>query len=325
VPTPSRALVTGGAGFIGSHVSDALLAAGYEVVIVDDLSTGKRENVPAAAQFEHLDIASAQAATLIRDGRFDVICHLAAQIDVRLSVADPVADATRNILGTLSLLEAARHASHRPRVVFSSTGGAVYGDFVDPPSVEDQPKDPESPYGVAKLSIEFYLGYYARVHGLDAVVLRYSNVYGPRQNPEGEAGVVSIFCQRLLQSCPLTVFGTGEQTRDYVFVADVAAANVLGAKARLPAARRLDDRAFNIGTAVPTSVLQLASSLQRAAGSALPVELAPPRPGEQQRSFVAIEKAARMLGWMPAVRLDRGLAETYQWFRQRHEGRGVAE
>jgi UDP-glucose 4-epimerase len=325
VPTPPRALVTGGAGFIGSHVSDALLAAGYEVVIVDDLSTGKLENVPGGARFERVDIGSTQAATLVRDGRFDVICHLAAQIDVRLSVADPMADATRNILGTLNLLEAARHASPRPRVVFSSTGGAVYGDFVDPPSVEDQAKDPESPYGVAKLSIEFYLAYYSRVHALDAVVLRYSNVYGPRQNPEGEAGVVSVFCQRLLQSRPLTVFGTGEQTRDYVFVADVAAANVLAAKASLPAARRLDDRAFNIGTAVPTSVLQLASSLQRAAGSAVPVELAPPRPGEQQRSFVAIGKAARLLGWAPAVCLDRGLAQTYQWFRQRHEGRRVAD
>jgi UDP-glucose 4-epimerase len=325
VPTPSRALVTGGAGFIGSHVSDALLATGYEVVIVDDLSTGRRENVPGAARLEHLDIASPQAAALVRDGRFDVICHLAAQIDVRLSVADPVADATRNILGTLNLLEAARHASPRPRVVFSSTGGAVYGDFVDPPSVEDQPKDPESPYGVAKLSTEFYLAYYARVHGLDTVVLRYSNVYGPRQNPEGEAGVVSIFCQRLLASRPLTIFGTGEQTRDYVFVADVAAANVLGARATLPAARRLDDRAFNIGTAVPTSVLQLASSLQRAAGSVLPVEFTPPRPGEQQRSFVAIQKAARLLGWTPAVCLERGLADTYQWFRQRREGRRIAD
>ena len=319
MPNTPRALVTGGAGFIGSHVSDALIAAGYDVVILDDLSTGRRENVPSAARLENFDVCSAQATALVRDGRFDVICHLAAQIDVRSSVADPVADATRNILGSLNLLEAARHAARPPRVVFSSTGGAVYGDFVAPPSTEDQPKDPESPYGVAKLSVEYYLAYYARVHGLDTVVLRYSNVYGPRQNPEGEAGVVSIFCQRLLSSRPLTVFGTGEQTRDYVFVGDVAAANVAGAMAKLPAMRRLDDRAFNIGTAIPTSVLQLAASLQRAAGSRLQVEFAPSRPGEQQRSFVAIEKASRALAWAPRLQLEQGLLQTYNWFRARYE------
>jgi UDP-glucose 4-epimerase len=324
VPISPRALVTGGAGFIGSHVSDALLAAGYDVVIADDLSTGRRENLPASAQFEPIDVGSAAAGKLIRDGRFDVICHLAAQIDVRLSVADPVADATGNILAALNLLEAVRHSAHRTRVVFSSTGGAVYGDFVAPPSVEDQPKDPESPYGVAKLSIEYYLGYYARVHGLDAVSLRYSNVYGPRQNPEGEAGVVSIFCQRMLADRPLTLFGTGEQTRDYVFVGDVAAANVLAARAVLPRAGRLDDRAFNIGTSVPTSVLKLAAALQNAAGSTLPLEFAPPRPGEQQRSFVNIEKAARVLGWTPKMSLDDGLAETYRWFHERHEALRVA-
>jgi UDP-glucose 4-epimerase len=298
-------------------VADALMAAGYDLVIVDDLSTGRRENVPAGARLEQMEISTRPAAALVRDGGFEVICHLAAQIDVRLSVANPVADATRNILATLNLLEAARHAPRPPRIVFSSTGGAVYGDFVTPPSVEDQPKDPESPYGVAKLSIEYYLGYYARVHGLDTVALRYSNVYGPRQNPEGEAGVVAIFCQRLLAARPLTVYGNGEQTRDYVFVGDVAAANVLAARADLPKPGRLDDRAFNIGTAIPTSVLRLAALLQTAAGSALPVELAPPRAGEQQRSFVNIDKAARALAWKPNVALDRGLAETYRWFRTR--------
>ena len=314
-----RALITGGAGFIGSHVSDAFIAAGYDVTVLDNLSSGRMENLPAGARFERLDIGSSEASRLVREGRFDVLCHLAAQIDVRVSVSDPVEDATRNILGSLNLLEAVRIAEHRPRVVFSSTGGAVYGDFVAPPSVEEQPKDPESPYGIAKLSVEYYLAYYARVHGLDTVVLRYSNVYGPRQNPDGEAGVVSIFCQRLLAKRPLTVFGTGEQTRDYVYVGDVAAANVLAAKVSPPLAGRLDERAFNIGTGVPTSVLVLAKSLQRAAGSDEPVQLSAARAGELQRSFVGIEKAAHVLGWAPRMKLEAGLAETFRWFKQRSQ------
>ena len=287
--------------------------------MLDDLSRGNRENIPAAAEFRHLDIQSPESATLVRDGQFDLLCHLAAQIDVRLSVSDPVADATRNILGTLRLLEAVRHAKKRPRVVFSSTGGAIYGDFLDPPSAEDQPKDPESPYGIAKLSVEYYLSYYARLHGVETAVLRYANVYGPRQDPHGEAGVVAIFCQRLLDERPLTVFGTGEQTRDYVYVADVAAANVLAARAPLPPAGRLDARAFNVGTGIPTSVVALAASLQRAAGTSLPVEHAPPRPGEQQRSFINIGKAGARLRWSPAVPLDDGVSKTYAWFKQRHE------
>lgn len=284
------------------------------MVVVDDLSRGKRANVPASARFEHLDIRSPQAAVLVREGRFDVMFMLAAQMDVRLSVSDPMTDASKNILGTLNLLEAARHAPQRPRVIFSSTGGAIYGDASTPPSPEESAKDPESPYGISKLSVEYYLAYYARTHGLDTVVLRYANVYGPRQDPHGEAGVVAIFCQRLLDRRPLTVFGDGGQTRDYVFVTDVAAANVLAATARLPDVRRLDDRAFNIGTGVETSVLTLAESLQRAARVSVPVEFAPKRDGEQQRSSVKIAKAERFLGWKPTVTLDQGLARTYAWF-----------
>ena len=318
MPT-TRALVTGGAGFIGSHVADALLVAGYDVTVLDDLSRGKRENVPAAARIHQLDILSPEAATLVREGGFDVLCHLAAQIDVRRSVSNPAADATQNILGTLNLLEGARHATTRPRIVFSSTGGAIYGDFVEPPSIEEQQKDPESPYGIAKLSVEYYLAYYARVHGLETVVLRYANVYGPRQDPHGEAGVVAIFCQRLLSRRPLTVFGTGEQTRDYVFVGDVADANVLASRAAIPAAGRLDDRAFNVGTGVASSVLTLAASLQRAARTRLPVEFAPPRPGEQRRSFVSIRKAAAALGWTPKVSLSDGLSATWEWFEKRYK------
>ena len=203
-----RALVSGGAGFIGSHVADRLLAEGYAVEILDNLSSGRRENIPRGAVFHEADIGSADAAQVVRDGRFDVLCHLAAQIDVRKSVLDPAADARINILGTLNLLEAVRASGHPTRVVFSSTGGAIYGDFVPVPSVEDMPKDPESPYGIAKLSVELYMGYYARVHGLDTVALRYSNVYGPRQDPHGEAGVVAIFCNRILKHQPLTVAGS---------------------------------------------------------------------------------------------------------------------
>jgi UDP-glucose 4-epimerase len=284
------------------------------VVVLDDLSRGKRSNVPALARFEHLDIRSPQAAVLVREGRFDSMYMLAAQMDVRLSVADPMTDASKNIIGTLNLLEAARHAPHRPRVIFSSTGGAIYGDASAPPSPEESAKNPESPYGISKLSVEYYLAYYARTHGLETVALRYANVYGPRQDPHGEAGVVAIFCQRLLDRRALTVFGTGGQTRDYVFVTDVAAANVLAATATLPDAGRLDDRAFNIGTGIETSVLALAESLQRAARVNVPVEFAPKRDGEQQRSSVKIEKAERCLGWKPMVQLDAGLARTYAWF-----------
>ncbi|NUQ13400.1 MAG: GDP-mannose 4,6-dehydratase [Gemmatimonadaceae bacterium] len=315
-----RALVTGGAGFIGSHVADRLLEHGYEVEIIDDLSSGRRENVPEGACFHHADIASPDAARLVREGRFDVLCHLAAQIDVRKSVNDPAADARINILGTLNLLEAIRAGGHGTRVVFSSTGGAIYGDFVPIPSVEDMPKDPESPYGIAKLAVELYLAYYGRVHGLETVALRYSNVYGPRQDPHGEAGVVAIFCNRLLKGEPLTVYGDGRQTRDYVFAGDVARANVAAASVSLPAARQVDVRAYNIGTGLETSVLDLAATLQRAAGTSVPVDHTTPRAGELPRSAVDNSKAERELGWRPEMALEDGLRMTYDYFARRARG-----
>ncbi len=315
-----RALVSGGAGFIGSHVADRLLAEGYAVEILDNLSSGRRENIPRGAVFHEADIGSADAAQVVRDGRFDVLCHLAAQIDVRKSVLDPAADARINILGTLNLLEAVRASGHPTRVVFSSTGGAIYGDFVPVPSVEDMPKDPESPYGIAKLSVELYMGYYARVHGLDTVALRYSNVYGPRQDPHGEAGVVAIFCNRILKHQPLTVFGDGRQTRDYVYAGDVARANAAAATVTLPPARQVDVRAFNIGTGRETSVLELASTLTKASGSTVPVEHAEARPGELPRSAVSNGKAVEVLGWRPEVNLEDGLRMTYEYFANRARG-----
>ena len=316
--TAQRALVTGGAGFIGSHVADALLGDGFAVTVLDNLSSGRRENVPAGATFIQADVTSPETTAIVRDGRFAVIAHLAAQIDVRRSVTDPVFDAGINVLGTLRILEAVRASGFPTRVVFASTGGALYGDFVTPPNREDAPKDPESPYGIAKLSSEYYLAYYARLHGLQTVVLRYANVYGPRQDPHGEAGVVAIFCSRLLDGRPATVFGDGLQTRDYVFVKDVARANLAAMRVALPPAGRLDARAFNVGTGLETSVLQLATALGQAAGRPLAVEHAPARPGEQLRSSVVIDKAGSGLGWRPQVTLVQGLAETMAWFAERH-------
>ncbi len=315
--TTPRALVTGGAGFIGSHVADALLADGWSVTVLDDLSSGKREQVPSAAQFVQADIRSAEAHGLLRDGKFDLCCHLAAQMDVRRSVSDPSFDADVNVRGSLNLLEGIRAGGHPTRVLFASTGGAVYGDFVQPPNVETYEKNPESPYGIAKFAVELYLAYYARVHGLDYVALRFANVFGPRQDPHGEAGVVAIFCQRLLANQPLTVFGDGGQTRDYVYVGDVARAHVLAARRAAIPAGRVDERAVNLGTGRETSVLELAQALMRAAGREVPLQHAPPRAGEQRRSVVSIAKAGTVLGWTPAVGLEDGLAKTFAWFANR--------
>ncbi len=315
--TTKRALVTGGAGFIGSHVADALLADGWSVTVLDNLSSGKREQVPAGAQFVEADIRSPEAQAVLREGKFDLLCHLAAQIDVRKSVADPAYDVDVNIGGSLNLIEGMRASGHPGRVIFASTGGAVYGDFVEPPNVETYEKNPESPYGIAKFSVELYLAYYARVHGLDYAALRFANVFGPRQDPHGEAGVVAIFCQRILSGQPLTVFGDGGQTRDYVYVGDVARAHVLAAKRASIPAGRVDERGINLGTGRETSVVELAQALMRAAGKEVPLNHAPPRAGEQRRSVVSIAKAASVLGWTPEVGLEDGLARTYAWFANR--------
>ena len=315
-----RVLVTGGAGFIGSHVSEQFLERGWNVDILDDFSTGKRDNVPTAATVHALDIRSPDAARLVRDGAYDAVVHLAAQMDVRKSVADPVFDAGINIVGTLALLEAVRSSSaaKKTRIVFSSTGGALYGDFTTPPNVETFPKDPESPYAISKLSVEHYLAYYGRVHGLDAVSLRFGNVYGPRQDPHGEAGVVAIFCGRILERRPLTIFGDGLQTRDYVYVRDVADATFKAATQTLPRLERLDSRGFNIGTGIGTPVVEIANTLLRASGASVPLQYAPARPGEQQHSFLNVSKAAQHLGWKPAVTLEAGLGESYEWFASKH-------
>jgi len=309
----ARALITGGAGFIGSHVADLFLGNGYHVEVIDDLSNGKAGNVPEKATFHRISVTSPEAARVVREGRFDVLVHLAAQMDVRRSVADPLFDATTNILGIVNLVEAVRGSGYKTRVVFTSTGGAIYGDFNTPPNFETFPKEPDSPYAISKLASEYYLAYYGRLHGVEHVSVRFGNVYGPRQDPHGEAGVVAIFCNQILQGKPLTIFGDGEQTRDYVYVGDVANAVWLGATFPLPAAGPLDSRSFNIGTGVGTSVVELARLLQQAARSNVDVVFAPRRSGELQESFLNVDKARALLRWEPRVSLADGLAKTFAW------------
>ncbi len=309
-----RVLVTGGAGFIGSHVADAFLAAGCDVTVIDNLSRGRPQHVPKAAAFRQLDVGSEEARALVAGGGFEVIAHLAAQVDVRVSVSDPIFDAEENLLALLNLLEGARIGGTR-RIVFSSSGGVVYGER-QPPHVETTPKLPVSPYGVTKLAAEYYLICYGQLYGLEAVALRYSNVYGPRQDPHGEAGVVAIFGNRVRTGKPLTIYGDGNQTRDYVYVTDVARANVLAADAALPAADgTVDARAFNIGTGVETSVTALARAMIAAAGVDVRIDHAAARAGELLASALTAAKAERLLGWKPQVDLAEGLRRTYDWIR----------
>jgi UDP-glucose 4-epimerase len=310
-----RVLVTGGAGFIGSHVADAFLAAGDEVTVLDDLSSGARDNVPARARYIEGDVRSPAARELLATGGFAVLCHHAAQLDVRKSVADPVFDADVNLVGLINLLEGARTGGVR-RVVFASSGGTVYGEQSPVPAPETAAKLPASPYGTAKLASEYYLATYAQLYGLEAVSLRYSNVYGPRQNPHGEAGVVAIFGRRLLAGEPLTVYGDGEQTRDLVYVGDVAAANVLAAGRALPPLADLDARAYNIGTGSETSVNRLVALMAEAAGRRADVRHAAARAGEISRSSLVVTKAARELGWRPRVSLAEGLGTTIRWLAE---------
>lgn len=310
-----RALVTGGAGFIGSHVADAFLAAGWDVVVLDNLSRGQKSQVPKQATLHQLDAGSPDARQLVATGGFDVLCHLAAQIDVRVSVSDPALDARENLLALINLLEGARAGKVR-RAVFSSSGGVVYGEAV-PPHAETAAKLPISPYGVTKLAAEFYLHVYRTLYGLEAFCLRYSNVYGPRQDPHGEAGVVAIFGNRLRTGKPITIFGDGSQTRDYVYVGDVARANLLAASAAMPAGNgTVDPWGVNIGTNTETSVTELARAMMKASGVTVPLENAPARPGELQRSSLRVDKAAAVLGWKPEVTLHEGLRRTYEWIVQ---------
>ena len=307
-----KILVTGGAGFIGSHVVDAYVAAGHEVIVVDDLSTGRRENLNPKARFQRLDITDPALVELIRDVRPAVLNLHAAQMDVRRSVAEPLFDARVNILGTVNLLEAARKANVR-RVLFVSSGGAVYGEQEAFPAPESHPTNPVSPYGVSKRAGELYAFFYQTEYHIPYVALRYANVYGPRQDPHGEAGVVAIFSEKMLRGEPVTVNGDGKQTRDYVYVGDVVRANLLAVESTATGP-------FNIGTGIETDVSALARLLLEASGSCSEVRHGPAKQGEQRRSVVDSRRAAEVLGWRPEVSLAEGLGRTVEWFRKRAAG-----
>ena len=302
-------LVTGGAGFIGSHVTEGLLARGHRVLVVDDLSSGRRENLPPEAELHVLDVRSTEAARLLESEGVGVLVHHAAQMDVRRSTREPGFDAEVNILGTLNLLEAAVRGGVR-QVVFASTGGAIYGEQETFPAPEDHPTRPLSPYGVAKLAGERYLQYYHHEHGLDATCLRYANVYGERQNPHGEAGVVAIFATRLLAGETPRINGDGLQTRDYVHVSDVVAAN-------LACLGRPGFHIYNVGTGVETNVVEIYEGLRDALGSELEAVHGPASPGEQRRSSIDSSRIRRELGAAPRTPLAEGLRRTAEWFRDR--------
>jgi UDP-glucose 4-epimerase len=292
-----RALVTGGAGFIGSHLVDALLARGDDVAVLDDLSSGRRERVPDGVALHVTDIADAPAtAAALAEARPEVVFHLAAQVDVRHSVADPALDARRNVAGTASVLEGARLAGAR-RLLLASTGGALYGEGVALPTPEDASLAPYSPYGTSKAAAELYLGLYHRLYGLSTMALRFGNVYGPRQDPHGEAGVIAIFAGAVAEGRTVTVFGDGTQTRDYIYVGDVV-------DGFLAAAGSGATGAVNIGTGVETAVTELVRAL------GVQAEHAPGRTGEVARSCLDVSRAADVLGWRPAVPLADGLQRT---------------
>lgn len=301
-----KILITGGAGFIGSHIQDAYIKKGHQVIVVDNLSTGSKGNLNPKSKFYKVDITSPRARAIIKKEKPDIINHYAAQIDVRKSVSDPVWDASVNILGIINLLEASREAKVK-KFIFASSGGAIYGDTDIIPTPEGHPERPVSPYGIGKLASEKYLHYYKLQYGLEYVALRYSNVYGPRQNSKGEGGVVAIFCDKVLNGESPIINGDGGQTRDYVYVDDVVQVNLLALKVKTGA--------YNIGTGVETSVNQIAEKIITAAGARVKVKHGPSRPGEQRRSSLDWGLAKKVMGWRPEVALNDGIKRTVEWFR----------
>lgn len=304
-----KILVTGGAGFIGSHVVDAFLERGHEVHILDDMSGGREENISDRAPLHRFDIRSGEAADLIRRERFDVLCHHAAQMDVRRSVADPSFDADVNVRGFLNLMEAGRESGLK-KVIFASTGGAIYGEPDYVPQDEEHALRPLSPYGITKLTTEKYLFFYEKQYDISHVILRYANVYGPRQNPYGEAGVVAIFAERMLDGKQPIIYGDGEQTRDYVFVKDVVRANTA-------ALDYAGSGIFNVGTSRETSVNDLFRLIRDNIDESIPEEHGQAKPGEQRRSILSYDYSSLELGWQPEVTLEDGIASTVAWFRER--------
>ncbi len=305
-----RILVTGGAGFIGSHLVDRFVADGHDLVVLDDLSSGVREHVNARARLIVADVRGEVAAAAVTAFAPQVLCLHAAQMDVRKSVAVPAFDADVNLVGLLNVMESARVGRAVEHVLFASSGGAMYGEQDEFPAHETHAVRPESPYGLAKAVSEQYLDWYYRFYKIPYTALRYGNVFGPRQNPHGEAGVVAIFCARLLASKPVTIFGDGTQTRDYVYVDDVVNANALALQHRLVGG-------FNVGQGKETNVNQLAHALLAASPTQVEVVHAAARPGEQKRSVIAPAKLQQACGWQAQVSVDDGLARTFRWFAAR--------
>ncbi len=307
-----RILVTGGAGFIASHITDAYISQGHEVFVIDNLSSGHQANVNPKAEFQQLDITSSKLKDAIAAIQPELINHHAAQINVRTSIKDPILDAHTNILGLLNLLESARACGSSQKFIFASTGGAIYGDNDQMPTPESFPAWPVSPYGIAKLTGEHYLHYYHQVHGMPFISLRYANVYGPRQNPHGEAGVVSIFYQKHFQNQPFQINGDGEQTRDFVYVGDVVEAN-------LKASFSSETGLFNIGTATQTSLNQLIDLMKETLELDKQFDHATSQKGEQRHSSLDYSKAQSHLDWQPQTALKQGLSQTAQFFQQLYE------
>jgi len=301
-----KILVTGGAGFIGSNIADAYIREGHEVTIVDDLSTGKKCHVNRQARLVAMDVRDPNISTLFAESRFEVVNHLASQIDVRKSVQDPFFDASVNILGALRILECCRAYGVR-KFIFSSSGGTIYGECAQPAREED-PSRPESPYGFSKAAAERYIRFYGETYRLPYTILRYANVYGPRQDPHGEAGVVAIFAGKLLAKEPVTIYGDGKQERDYVYVSDVVQANVA-------ALTKGENDVFNIAAGVATSVNTLYKVLAAMDKDSKPAHYAPARRGELARSVLDAARAREHLGWKPAFSLEKGLQETYRFFQ----------
>lgn len=304
-----KILVTGAAGFIGSQIADAFIADGHDVCIIDNLSTGNENNINPKAHFFKCDICSPDVIKIFEKENFEVVNHHAAQIDVRKSVSDPIFDANVNILGTINLLQSCIKTGVK-KIMFASTGGAVYGEQQYFPADENHPTNPVSPYGITKLTTEKYLFFYKIEYGLNFTILRYANVYGPRQNPLGEAGVVSIFTNKLLKNENPIINGNGEQTRDYVFVEDVVKANVLNLNNE-------SSDIFNIGTGIETSVNELFAKLNQISEGSAQEKHGPAAKGEQLRSVITSEKLYKKFEWKPSIRINEGLKITYDYFNSK--------
>lgn len=302
-----HALVTGGAGFVGSHIVDALLERGLEVTVVDNLSTGRRENIDPKADFFEMSILSPNLGDVIQEIEPDVVFHLAAQINARTSVEDPPMDAEANVLGTIRVAHKAAQSGAQ-KIIFTSTGGAMFGPEIEPPHTEDMPVSPKAPYGISKHSAEMYINFVGDFHDISTINIRPANIYGPRQDAAGEAGVVAIFSELMLEEKPVTIFGDGEQTRDYVYVADVVRAQMLAMENDVSGI-------FHVGTGQETSVNALYEMLSELTGNSLSPQRAPAKAGELRRSALDAGKAKEVLGWGAEVNLKQGLEKTVDWFR----------